>query len=130
PDFNDLYWPADPWYSGNPNLKPERSRNVEAHITFANDTTSASITAYQNQIRDMIAYDATAGMPNNINRAKIKGITLSAAHTYGATRFHATADFMSPRDDKTGNLLPRRAKHVYNLGINHQFNTWNVGAEY
>lgn len=130
PDFNDLYWPADPWYSGNPDLKPERSRNIEAHISFANDTTSASISAYQNRIRDLIAYDAAAGMPNNINRARIRGITLAAAHTYGATQVHASADFMNARDDATHNLLPRRARQVYNLGVSHQVSNWNLGAEY
>lgn len=132
PDFNDLYWPADPFWGGggNPDLKPEKSRNLEAHISFANDTSSASLTVYQNKIRDLITYDASVGVPNNINRAKIRGITVSADHRFSNTRVYANADFMEPKDDETGNQLVRRARHVYNLGVSHRMNAWDLGAEY
>lgn len=126
PDFNDLYYPN----FSNPNLKPEKSRNVEAHIAYRNDTSSIALTAYQNKIRDMIAYDAIAAMPNNIDRAKIKGLTISAEHAFKNTKVYANVDFMNPRDDKSGKQLPRRAKQVYNLGVNHRMNAWDFGAEY
>lgn len=133
PDFNDLYWPAHPMWGGggNPNLNPEKSRNVEAHLSFINDTTSASVTVYQNKIRDLIVYDPSVGVPNNINRAKIRGITLSGEHQFNTTTtMYATADFMNPKDDKTGNQLIRRARQVYNLGVSHRIDAWDLGAEY
>jgi outer membrane cobalamin receptor len=34
PTLNELYWPADAFASGNPDLKPERSRDADAGIYF------------------------------------------------------------------------------------------------
>src|SRR5690606_32736499 len=80
PGFNDLYWPASPWSSGNSDLAPEVSRNFEAHITYTSDQTVASLTIFQNKIRDLIALQGTPSKPYNVNRARIRGVTLSADH--------------------------------------------------
>lgn len=133
PTFSDLYYPtAD--YPGaapasNPNLKPEKSRNIEAHIKYANDTTQLNATFYQNKIRDLIVLD-TNYTPFNTGRATIKGLTLSAEHVLGNTRIRASADFMNPRDDESHKQLSRRAKQAYSMGINHRLNAWDLGAEY
>src|SRR5690606_12253435 len=50
PTFNDMYYPG----SVNPDLKPEKSRNIEAHITYAGERTQARLTLFQNKIRDLI----------------------------------------------------------------------------
>ncbi|MDK7178404.1 TonB-dependent receptor, partial [Micrococcus luteus] len=34
PSFYDLYAPLEWGFKGNPELKPEKSRNLEAHISF------------------------------------------------------------------------------------------------
>lgn len=131
PTFSDLYWPADPVYGGggNPSLKPERSRNVEAHISFVQDAASASMTLYQNKIRNLIALDSSF-KPQNITEATIRGITLTGEYRLDNTTFSGSVDLMDPKNDMTGKTLQRRAKHVYNLGVSHQVHAWNFGAEY
>lgn len=131
PTFMELYSPRTQWGSGNPDLRPEQSRNIEAKLQYQTDTTLISLTAYQNKIKDLINYpDIGPSQPYNVDSATIRGITLTAAQQYGNTTIRASADFMNPRNDLTGEQLLRRARQVYNLGVEHQIGAWNLGAEY
>ena len=135
PSFADLYSPESFGFVGNPDLKPEKSRNIEASIRYEGDATRLGLVVYQNKIRDLInGFVCPAGAfncsPQNIDRATIRGLTLSAEQDYGNTTLRASADFMNPRDDNTDKLLPRRARQNYRFGAEHRFNAVRVGAEY
>lgn len=123
PTFNDLYYPFS---SGNPNLKPEKSRNIEASIRYNDQQTNASITAYENNIRDLIVF---TDIPHNINKAKIQGVTLAASHDWNNWQVNINTDIQSPRDDKTGNLLARRANRHASLNLNYTLGDWRFGSE-
>jgi outer membrane receptor protein involved in Fe transport len=41
----------------NPDLKPEKSKNIEASLKYVDNSSSISLTAYQNTIKDYIIYD-------------------------------------------------------------------------
>ncbi|NYT65597.1 TonB-dependent receptor [Alcaligenaceae bacterium] len=127
PSFESLYTPKG-WGTPNPNLKAEQSRNIEASLKYQNDTTLAALTIYQNKIKDLIVYDYAGSY--NEDKATIRGVTLSASQEYGNTTLRASADFMNPRNDTTGNQLARRARQVYNVGVDHSVGYWTLGAEY
>lgn len=139
PTFADLYqdYPAA-FYKGNPNLKPEKSRNVEAHIQYQNDRTAVRLTAYQNRVRDLIANvsDPTTWMttPQNISEATLRGLTLTGSQRFGDTTLRASADFLDPRNDdpqsKEGSQLPLRARQVFHLGVEQRIQALKLGAEY
>lgn len=150
PTFNDLYYPYELYtfmgfpvgsYSGNPDLKPEKSRNIEAHIQYQQADTLLRATVYQNRIDDLIIYQVTqpvaffdAGTMRNLNKATIRGLTLSAEQGFGQTTVRASADFLDPRNDDPqpgqGSELPRRARQMFNLGVQHRIQAWKLGAEY
>jgi len=125
PTFQDLYFP----FYGNPDLKPERSRNVEASIRYTGDATRLSAVVYRNKVKDLIASGPPDYLPYNVNRATLEGVTLSAEHDIGATTLRGSADFSNPEDDKTGNQLARRAKQVFRFGADHRFGAFKVGTE-
>lgn len=125
PNFGQLYFPG----SGNPNLKPEKSRNIEASLRYEDDTMRLGVTAYQNRVKNLIVNDAN-WIPQNIARATIKGISLTAEQDYGNTTVRASADFVDPRDDDTKEQLIRRARQTYRLGAEHRIDALTVGAEY
>ncbi|SHH22824.1 TonB-dependent receptor domain-containing protein [Pollutimonas bauzanensis] len=148
PTFSDMYYPLEQYYydgwpagsfQGNPDLKPEKSRNIEARLRYQTDTTRLGIVVYQNKIRNLINgyvcdanFDCTA---ENTDRATIRGLTLTAEQDYGNTTLRASADFMNPRNDnpregESGSRLVRRAKQVYILGAGHRIDALTVGAEY
>lgn len=134
PTLTDLYAPLKWGFVGNPNLKPERSRNIEARLQYTTGVTQLGLVVYQNKIQDLIdGYVCDTNFKctsQNTSRATIRGATLTAAYTYENTTFRASADFMNPRDDTTGKQLVRRARQVYNLGVDHRIGLLTVGAEY
>src|SRR5690554_2036426 len=125
PTFNDLYFP----FGSNPNLQAEKSRNLELSARYDYAGTRIDVVAFQNRIRNFIILDENF-IPQNVERATIRGVSVSAEQDFGDTTLRASADFMNPRDDATGNQLPRRAKQVYRLGADHRFDRLSVGAEY
>ncbi|MEQ1639137.1 MAG: TonB-dependent receptor [Methylococcales bacterium] len=135
PTFNDLYWPFQDYgiygtYSGNPTLKPEQSRNIEASLRYQHDNTTVSATAYHNSIDNLIALNGLfAAQPVNINQATIKGLTLSASQHLGNLDLSGNLDLQSPKDDKTDKLLVRRANRHASANVSYQFGSWRFGAE-
>ena len=57
PNFNYLYSTADLSALGNPDLKPEKSKNIEASLKYVDNSSSISLTAYHNTIEDYIIWD-------------------------------------------------------------------------
>ena len=86
PNFNYLYSTVDQAALGNPNLKPEKSKNIEASLKYEDNSSSMSLTAYQNTIKDYIIYDyiswGNRENTRNIDEAKIQGLTLATDHFF------------------------------------------------
>lgn len=125
PTFNDLFYPG---YS-NPNLLPERSVNREAGLHYSSDGQRVDAVYFDNHIHDLIEYDAMTYIPYNVGLAEIKGQELSYAGDFGSTHLNASATFQNPVDETTGLQLIRRARYFGNLGISHDFDVLNLGAE-
>jgi vitamin B12 transporter len=139
PTFSDLYFPMQFGFVGNPTLQPEKSRNIEASLRYTTDDTRLSIVAYQNKIRNLISPFVciedgpgfcNLGRPENVDSATLRGITLGAEQDYGDTTLRASADFLNPRDDRTGRQLARRARQTYRFSAEHRIQAITVGAEY
>lgn len=126
PSFNDLFFPG----FSNPNLKPEQSRNIEAALRYDTATRNASLTVYENRIRDLIALDFTsAPFIFNVNEARIQGLTLAGTQRWDNWRFNASIDIQSPRDEDTDKLLVRRANRHANFSALQQVGNWRWGTE-
>ena len=125
PTFNDLYFPL----YGNPNLKPEKSRNIESGLRYDTKDTKISATLYQNKINNLIAFDNIANSAINVNKATIEGLSLSASKRIGSFNLGANVDFQSPEDDKTGKLLARRANRHASINASYNWGDWRFGAE-
>jgi vitamin B12 transporter len=128
PTFNDLYFPSEFGFSGNPNLLPEQSRGGDASLRYRSGGTTVSLTAFDNQIDDLIAVDPTFSTVINVNRARIHGTTLAATQVWGAWQGDAEWTHQSPRDADTGNLLVRRAIDYGRAGLSFNTGTWQVGG--
>lgn len=132
PTFNDLYFPG----FSNPDLRPETARNVEAGLYYATTIGAAHIearaVAWHNRVRDLIVFQCDASFncaPANVNDATLKGITLGVDASVGASTVGASVDLQSPRDDASGNLLPRRARRHGSVTVLQQAGPVSIGAE-
>jgi vitamin B12 transporter len=126
PTFNDLYFPG----FSNPNLKPEKSRNLEASLRYETQTSSASLTLYENRIRDLIALDfLNFPFVFNLNNARIQGLTLAGAQRWDSWQLKGNVDLQSPRDEDTNQLLVRRANRHASANLSREWGDWRFATE-
>ena len=131
PTFNDLYYAYTylgvVYPSNNPNLKAEKSDNIEGSLRYQNATQEASATIYQNKINDFIALDEN-WLPVNVN-AKIQGLTLAASQRWDSWTLRGSVDVQSPKNEDTQNMLVRRANRHASLNIGKSWGNWNFSTE-
>ena len=92
PTFNDLYWPADAFFKGNPDLNPEQSKSADIGLVYSTNNSSYSLNYYQTEIEQLIAYInayPNVSMMENVDHAKIEGIELTINTNYQNWLFQA-----------------------------------------
>ncbi|MGH8080152.1 MAG: TonB-dependent vitamin B12 receptor [Lysobacter sp.] len=124
PTFNELYFPG----YGNPELSPETSRSFEVGLrgSFGEQRKQSwTLNAYQTRIDDLIAYDASRGLPGNVDRARIRGLEAVLDTRLADWDLRASATWMDPRNDSRAsyrdNYLPRRAHRSARLDLDRRF---------
>ena len=131
PTFNFAYATADPDAQGNPNLKPEKSKNIEASMRYKDDSGALSFTAFSNEIKDFIIY--TYGMTPqstvNLNRAKIQGLSIVGSQFIGHFQISGSVTNQSPKNQDTEKYLPYRSTLIGNINLNYFIGSWNLGLE-
>lgn len=127
PTFNELYYPG----YGSPALRPESSRSYELGLRGTPAWGQWSLNAFQTRIRDLIAYDASIGLPGNVDRARIRGAEAVVSTTLADWTLRGTATWLDPRNESAANrdkLLPRRAGRSARIDADRSFGALSVGA--
>jgi vitamin B12 transporter len=132
PSFNDLYYPG----FSTPDLAPETAVNLEAGAhwtgTVEGGTVGARAVVYRNAVDQLIVFRCDASFnckPGNVDQATLTGLTLALDATFGTLSLAGSIDLGNPRDDATGNLLPRRAREHGALSLAQTLGPVRVGAE-
>lgn len=122
PTFNDLYTS----FGANPNLRPEKSKSYELQWRAQIQTMQLQAAAFRTDIDDLILLDPffTA---QNISRARIHGLELSAGTQLAGWETLVSATWLDPRDRDSGNQLPRRPKRLLSLDADRQIGQFGVG---
>lgn len=131
PTFNELYFPG----YGNPELGPETSRSFELSLRGEHGQARWALHAFDTRIDDMIAFDASLGDfggPNNIDRARIRGIEAEGGVRVADWDLRASLTRLDPRNDGDNpnhdNFLPRRARASGRIDADRRFGRFSVGA--
>jgi vitamin B12 transporter len=127
PTFNDLYYP----FFGNHDLKPENSRSANIGIARNAGRWNWTLDAYETRVDDLISYDAALFLPNNIDKARIRGIEFTVDATLGGWDLGAQLSHTDPRSRSgftVGNLLARRARDSGRIDVDRAFGAFRVGA--
>jgi vitamin B12 transporter len=136
PTFFDLYGFFPGSFVGNQSLKPERSRGFEASLRYANRTFAASLTAYQQRLRDEIVdtFDPDTFLSSTANRSETsrrsgveaqanwslhEGLRLSANYAY----------IKASEPDDLGSRVreARRPKHIGSVAADGQLGRISYG---
>lgn len=130
PTFNDMYYPLSWGYQGNPNLKPERSRNLELGAHHRTGGAHLDAILFQNRIRDLIVVNSTYTTVDNLDEAIIEGMELACGIRHEALEVENALTLQSPRNARTGAVLPRRAKTLNTLTVTRHFDEGRMGLEW
>jgi vitamin B12 transporter len=121
PSFNQLYFPN----FGNPLLQPERGRNTDLGLTWAAGGHEVKLVRFDNRIR---GYMTSTTIPTNIPQSRIDGWTLSWAGRFDKLALRAALDQLDPRNELTGQQLPRRARQQVTLVSDWEQGAWRYGG--
>lgn len=132
PTFNESYGPA--FWGSNPDLKPESSHNYELFGEYNTPQGRTRLTAYQNKVENMIAWDAISNKNQNIDQAKIQGISLTSDWNISDYLFGLSYDYQKATNDGTGanagKLLAIRPKNKGLIYAGYQHKQFDVRGEY
>jgi vitamin B12 transporter len=128
PTLDFLFYDCSPYPAcSNPALRPERARNAELGLRWQSGETLLRATAFAARYRDKIANDADF-VPQNVGRARNRGVELAAQGRSGAWRWHAEATFQNPVDEIAHTRLNRRAREQLALRLDRDLDAGSVGA--
>jgi vitamin B12 transporter len=127
PTFNELYYP----FFGNPDLRPESSRTWEAGIAYRAQRFHWRLDGFSTAVDDLIAYDGSIFLPNNIDRARLRGAELGIGSSIVGWTVDASASWLDPRSRSgvyEGNLLPRRSRQGAHIDLDRAFGNFRFGV--
>lgn len=128
PSFADLYLPDDPMFgpSSNPLLKPERSNSGEVGVQWKSGAQAINVTAFENRIDDLVSFVFGSG-PQNIRRAKIRGMEAEVATQVMGANIRASVTVQRPLDEDTGMRLRSRARQFGSVHVDRAWGKWSAG---
>lgn len=130
PTFNDLFYPLFYGYQGNPNLQPERSRNVEAGLHYDRSDQQVDLIYFDNRIGNLIAINAAGTTMVNIGQAHISGEELSYSGQFGTIGVKVSLTSQNPLDAQTGQTLLRRSRFFSSLAVTQQLGKLQLGGDW
>ncbi|MEY4940106.1 MAG: Vitamin transporter BtuB precursor [Verrucomicrobiota bacterium] len=123
PSFLDLYGKSA-FYSGNPALRPERARGWDAGMDYylAGQRGVLSATWFNTAFSELIASTPNFRSVENIQRARTRGLELSARARLGATTtLQAVYAYLEADNLSSGARLLRRPRHTLSGDAWHDF---------
>jgi vitamin B12 transporter len=128
PTFNDLYYPFG---SGNPDLKPEKSRSAELGLSQRLEAWNWGLNAYQTRIDQLIALDSNF-FPSNISKARIRGVEGQLGMSLAGWQLQGYLTWLQPRNEdggpNDGHVLPRRPVRTARVDFDRRFGDFGIGA--
>lgn len=128
PTFNELYFPG----FGNADLKPEESRSFELGLRGEHAWGGWSLNAYETRVDELIAFDASIGLPGNIDRARIQGVEATVDTVLAGWDLRASATWLDPRNDSRtasrDKILPRRARESARFDADRRYGRFSLGG--
>jgi vitamin B12 transporter len=128
PSLVDLYSP----FGSNPLLDPEESESIELGFNGYHFNLDWSFAIFRTQIDDFIAYDSFY-IPQNISKARIRGLELEASTTLSGINFDGQLTLLQPENQSSsankGNILVRRSEHSFTLNAYKSFGKYSVASK-
>lgn len=132
PTFNDLYYPLQWGYVGNPNVKPEKSETAEIELRKKHSWGKTSVSVYHTKIDNLIAWAPVGAVttPSNVNKAEINGLEIRLNTKLAGWDTKAELSLLDPRDKDTDKILARRTQQSLRLDMDKTSGKWSTGFSF
>jgi outer membrane receptor for ferrienterochelin and colicins len=124
PSFGELYLNTPPFFTGNPNLKPERSQTLTGGYTYAGRSFEASVDLFRSEVKDGIEFfQVTPVSYTYVNLARYTSVgtnaSVAASLPLGFTP-SASYTYVKREDDQGAEIggIPRHAAFLKLLWTN------------
>ena len=124
PNLSQVY---DPNY-GDPSLRPETSKGVEARLSYRADGVAMHATVYQSKYVDLISANSSF-VWYNVGRARVKGINLSGTKAWGAAKFGASFDYTDAINSDSMKRLNYRSPRKWSAFAEMPMADWQTRLE-
>ncbi len=132
PNLNEQFSPGfGGLFAGNPELLPERSRNLELGLTLTlADGHESRLHLYRNRVSELISFSGGEDFrAENIASVRLQGAELSHAYHARNWRLRAELTWQDAEDRTTGVPLRRRAPRYGSLLVERVGSGFDVGVE-
>ncbi len=128
PNLSQLY----SGFGGNKDLNPEESKQWEGGVEGLTGPLTWRVSAYRNDIDNLIDYDMPTETYKNIGKARIKGVEWTGSAYTGPLQHRLTLEYLDPRDATTNQILARRAKQQVKYQLDWQVADidWSMNYRY
>jgi vitamin B12 transporter len=134
PSFSDLYGFFPGSFVGNPSLKPESSRGVEASVRYRSSRIQAALTGYRQRLTDEIVDVFAFPLSTTINRdakSRRSGVEAEFAWQLGdAVRLGANYSYLKASEPDSASQVReiRRPKHSGSVALDGTSGRFTYGA--
>ncbi len=126
PSFFDLFG-----FGGNTGLDPEKSTNYEIGIKHRiNAGNHVSVTAFQNEIDDLISFDFVSFTSENIAETRTRGLEIDYRYSFGQWSGYVSGTYQDPEDRISGDQLLRRAKMSLAVVVDYRTGPYQFGGRF
>jgi len=142
PNFNELYWPEDPWTQGNPDLNPEHGFDWDIGIRLRYPVLTGlafDLSYFDIHMKDLILWQQPAQiwMPLNVDKARNQGLEISLSLnplldivTFSGNYTYLNAINLSDDRNVYGKQLVYRPKHTANATIGLSWQVFTIQYKY
>lgn len=124
PSLADLYYPG----FSNPDLQPESSQSYELAVEGGEGAWRTTVALFENDLDNLIEFDFVTFVPQNLGRARARGIEGSLAYCRGLFDGRLAATWLDAENLDTGGPLLRRPDTSASLVLFVRPGAWTVGG--
>ncbi len=126
PSANDL----DPGLGGNPDFKPEKSRSFEVGLRQGlGEGQRVELNLFHTRIHDLIEFNPTTFITQQVERARIRGVELGYRLTSGPLSLTLDYTWQNAENLDQKSSLARRAENKLNTSLGYDNGNWWTRAD-
>lgn len=122
PSVGELYFPV----TGNPELRPETSRSLEAGAEHDGGAFRLSLVGFYNDLSNLIEFDFVSFKNLNVGRARTRGLEGELGYVAGPWAVRWNATLLETEDLDTGEALLRRPQESSSVVATYAPESWSL----